>query len=266
MRSTTPSATTTVPAGGAAGAGVRILAQARFEAAGLLRHGEQLLVSMVLPLLALLALVHVPFPDLDVGRWAGAGRVDVVVPGILALAVMSTAFTGQAILLGFERRWGVLRLLGTTPLGRGGLLTAKALSVLVVVVVQILVLGTVGAVLGWRPALLGLAPAIVAVVLGAAAFALLAACLGGALRAEAVLALANLVWVLLAAAGGILVPADVLPGPIGTTVSLLPSAALGDALRAALVDGAWDWRALGLLLAWTVVGGAVARRLLRWSD
>lgn len=254
------------PSPRAAAPRARVLAQARFETAGLLRHGEQLLVSMVLPLLALIALVQVPYPDLDVGRWAGVERVDVVVPGVLALAVMSTAFTGQAILLGFERRWGVLRLLGTTPLGRGGLLVAKALSVLVVVAVQVFVLGAVGVVLGWRPALAGLAPALVAVVLGAAAFALLAACLGGALRAEAVLALANLVWVLLAAAGGILVPSAVLPGALGSAVSLLPSAALGDALRAALVDGAWDWRAVGLLLGWTVLAGVVARRLLRWSD
>lgn len=244
----------------------RVLAQARFETAGLLRHGEQLLVSLVLPLLALLALVHVPYPDLSVGPWAGAERVDVVVPGVLALAVMSTAFTGQAILLGFERRWGVLRLLGTTPLGRGGLLLAKALSVLVVVAVQMTVLGAVGVALGWRPTPAGLAPAAVVVVLGVAAFALLAACLGGALRAEAVLALANLVWVLLAGAGGVLLPAGMLPGGLGAVVSLLPSAALGDGLRSALVDGAWDWPALGLLVLWAALAGLVARRLLRWSD
>lgn len=254
------------PAPRAAPPAARVLWHARFEAAGLLRHGEQLLVSMVLPLLALVAMVNVPYPDLSVGRWAGSDRVDVVVPGVLGLAVLSTAFTGQAILLGFERRWGVLRLLGTTPLGRGGLLTAKALSVLVVLAAQVVVLGAVALVLGWRPALPGLLPALVAVVLGAAAFALLAACLGGALRAEAVLALANLVWVLLAAAGGVLLPTEVLPGALGTVASVLPSAALGDALRAALVEGAWDWRALALLAGWAALAAAVARRLLRWSD
>jgi ABC-2 type transport system permease protein len=221
---------------------------------------------MVLPLLALLALVHAPYPDLGTGADAATERVDVVVPGVLALAVMSTAFTGQAILLGFERRWGVLRLLGTTPLGRGGLLAGKAVSVLAVVAVQLTVLGAVGLALGWRPQAAGLAPALLVVVLGAAAFALLAACLGGSLRAEAVLALANLVWVLLAAAGGVLLPAGVLPSGLAAVVSVLPSAALGDGLRSALADGAWNWAAMGLLALWTALAGLLARRLLRWSD
>lgn len=244
----------------------RILAQARFEAAGLLRHGEQLLISIVLPLMALVGLALVPYPDLSVGAFEGVERIDIVTPGVIALAVMSTAFTGQAILMGFERRWGVLRLLGTTPLGRGGLLTAKALSVLVVLAVQLVVLGGAGLVLGWRPSLIGLLPALLAVLLGTAAFASLAACLGGSLRAEAVLALANLVWVLLAAGGGVLVPADALPGVLSGVVSLLPSAALGDLLRTALVHGTVAGTALMTLAAWAVVAGLLARRLLRWSD
>lgn len=244
----------------------RVLAQARFEAVGLLRHGEQLLVSMVLPLLALVGLSLVSYPDLTVGPWADARRIDVLTPGVLALVVMSTAFTGQAILLAFERRWGVLRLLGTTPLGRGGLLLGKALAVLVVLVVQLAVVSAVAAVLGWRPDPVGLLPALLAVVLGAGAFASLAACLGGALRAEAVLALANLVWVLLAAVGGVLLPAHALPAPLATVVSLLPSAALGDAMRGALVDGSVAWSAFAVLVGWAVGAALLARRLLRWSD
>jgi ABC-2 type transport system permease protein len=245
---------------------VRVLAQARFEAAGLLRHGEQLIVSMVLPLLALVGLALVPYPELAVGPLAGQARVDVLTPGVLALAVMSTAFTGQAILLAFERRWGVLRLLGTTPLGRGGLLTAKSLSVLVVIAVQLLVIGAVAAVLGWRPDPAGLLPALLAVVLGAVTFAALAACVGGVLRAEATLAVANLVWVLLAAGGGVLLPAGTFPEPLASAVSLLPSAALGDLLRAALVQGTLAWGPLLTLTVWGALAVVLARRLLRWSD
>lgn len=244
----------------------RVLAQARFEAAGLLRHGEQLLISIVLPLIALVGLTFVPYPDLSVGAFDGIERIDVVTPGVIALAVMSTAFTGQAILLGFERRWGVLRLLGTTPLGRGGLLSAKALSVLVVLSIQLVVLGGTGLVLGWRPSWIGLLPALLAVLLGTLAFAALAACLGGSLRAEAVLGLANLVWVLLAAGGGVLIPADALPGALSAVVSLLPSAALGDMLRAALAHGAVAWGSLLVLTVWAVLASLLARRLLRWSD
>lgn len=245
---------------------VRVLAQARFEAAGLLRHGEQLIVSMVLPLLALVGLALVPYPELAVGPFAGEDRVDVLAPGVLALAVMSTAFTGQAILLAFERRWGVLRLLGTTPLGRGGLLTAKSLSVLVVIAVQLAVVGAVAAVLGWRPDPAGILPALLAVVLGAVTFTALAACVGGALRAEATLAVANLVWVLLAAGGGVLLPAGTFPEPVASVVALLPSAALGDLLRAALVQGTLAWGPLLVLAVWGCLALALARRLLRWSD
>lgn len=244
----------------------RVLAQARFEAAGLLKHGEQLIVSMVLPLMALVGLALIPYPDLSVGAFAVVQRIDVLAPGVIALAVMSTAFTGQAILLAFERRWGVLRLLGTTPLGRGGLLTAKALSVLVVLASQLVVIGVVASVLGWRPDLLGLLPALLAVVLGSFTFAALAACVGGALRAEATLAVANLAWVLLAAGGGILLPAHTFPAPLSTLVSLLPSAALGDLLRAALVHGALAWVPLLVLSVWAAVSAVLARRLLRWSD
>lgn len=244
----------------------RILAQARFEAAGLLKHGEQLIVSLVLPLLALVGLALIAFPDLSVHPHAGEARIDVLTPGVIALAVMSTGFTGQAILLAFERRWGVLRLLGTTPLGRGGLLTAKALSVLVVIAVQVVVIAVVAAVLGWRPALLGIPAALLAVVLGAFTFAALAACVGGSLRAEATLAVANLVWVLLAAAGGILLPASVLPGGLDQVVSLLPSAALGDLLRGALLTASLEPLPLLVLSLWALAAGLLARRLLRWSD
>jgi len=239
----------------------RVLRQARFEAAGLLRHGEQLLVSIVLPALALVTLALTDVPSLGPGR-----RIDLATAGVLALAVVSTAFTGQAILLAFERRHGVLRLLGTTPLGRGGLLAGKALSVLVVLAVQAVVLGGLGLALGWRPDPVGVLPALVVGVLGVAAFASLAALLGGTLRAEGVLALANLGWVLLLGVGGVVLPTSQLPEAVAGVVSWLPSAALGDGLRAALVDGAVPAREALVLVGWSVALGGLAARYLRWSD
>lgn len=245
----------------AARPGARVLAQARFEAVGLLRHGEQFLVSMVLPALALVALVITDVPDLGSGR-----RIDLATAGVLGLGVISTAFTGQAIMLGYERRYGVLRMLGTTPLGRGGLLLGKGCAVLIVAGSQILVLGTLAYVLGWRPPLLGLFPALVVIMFGIAAFICLAVVLGGSLRAEGVLALANLIWVLLLAGGGVIIPADELPGGIGQLVAFLPSAALGDGLRTALVDGGLAWGSVLILAVWTAAGAVAATRLLRWSD
>lgn len=237
----------------------RVLAQARFETGMLLRNGEQLLVSLVLPALALVGLTLASVPDLGTAR-----RVDVATAGALALAAVSTAFTGQAIATGFDRRAGVLRLLGTTPLGRGGLLGGKALAVLSVLGVQTVVLGLVGLALGWRPVLAGLLPALLGLLLGAATFTALALLLAGTLRAEAVLALANLVWVLLLGLG-LLLPSSELPGALGTLATVLPSGALGDGMRASLVDGTWPWTQWAVLLVWGALAGAAARRWFRWS-
>ncbi|KQX66613.1 ABC transporter permease [Angustibacter sp. Root456] len=251
-----PSATGPAPAP----APQRVLAQARFETSVLLRNGEQLLVAIVLPALALVGLTLAHVPDLGGGR-----RIDVVSPGVLALAVMSTAFTGQAIQTGFDRRYGVLRLLGTTPLGRGGLLVGKALAVLVVEAIQVVVLGGLGLALGWHPHWAGVPVALLIGVLGTWAFVALALLLAGTVRAEAVLAVANLVWVLLLAAGAVVVPARTLPAGLEAVASWLPSGALGEGLRAALTHGGVDLRALLALTLWGAVGTVAARRLFRWS-
>ncbi|WP_407670390.1 ABC transporter permease, partial [Ornithinicoccus halotolerans] len=241
----------------------RVLAQAEFETRQLLSHGEQLLVSVVLPLLALLGLVGTERPALGPGR-----HVDLAVAGVLALAVVSTAFTGQAILLAYERRYGVLRLAGTTPVGPVGLLLGKAASVVAVIAVQGVVLASAGLALGWEPVAAGLLPAVATLLLGAWAFAALGALLGGTLRAEGVLALANLLWVLLLAGGGLVLAVDLLPVPPAVAAGLgwLPSAALGDALRGALVAGEVRWPELALLAGWGSLGTVLAARFLRWSD
>lgn len=245
----------------AAGTGRRVLAQARFETAAVLRNGEQLLVSLVLPALALVAMVRLPLPTTGPGP-----PVDAAVPAVLALAIISTAFTGQAIATGFDRRYGVLRLFGTSPLGRVGLLAGKAVAVLVVELVQIALLGGLGLALGWRPAALGLLAAVPFWLLGTWAFVALALLLAGTLRAEAVLALANLVWVLLLAFGGVVVAAAALPGPLAPLAALLPSGALADGLRSALLFGAPSlWPAL-VLLGWAMAATAACVRWFRWSD
>ncbi|HET7304169.1 MAG TPA: ABC transporter permease [Segeticoccus sp.] len=242
----------------------RVLAQARFEAATLLRNGEQLLVSLVLPALALLGLHYASQPSL--GQSCACRRIDVVVPGALALAVLSTAFTGQAIATGFDRRYGVLRLLGVTPLGRTGLLLAKALAVLVVELLQSIVLGAIGLALGWHPDWVGVLPALLVGLLGTWAFVALALLLAGAVRAEGVLALANLIWILLLGIGGILIPRTVLPDGLGAVVRWLPSAALGDGLRSAFLDAHLAVVPVLVLLGWGLVATLLASRLFRWGD
>jgi ABC-2 type transport system permease protein len=237
----------------------RVAAQARFDATAMLRNGEQLLLTLILPLLILIALSRT-----SLVRVGGQHPVDVAVPGVLALAVMSTSFTGQAIATGFDRRAGLLRLLGTTPLGRGGLLAGRVVAVLAVELLQLVVLGGVGLALGWRPAPGGLLPALLLLLLGTAAFVALGLLLAGTLRAEAVLAVANLVWVLLLAGGGVAVPASRL-GPLGPVVSALPSGALGEGMRSALTAGHWPVAASGVLLGWAVLTAAAVARWFHWD-
>ena len=256
------SATPTTPsAARAAASRRRVLAQAGFEVGSLLRNGEQLLVSLVLPAMALVGLSMTTTPSLGPGT-----RIDVATPGVIALCVISAAFTAQAISTGFDRRYAVLRYLGVTPLGRGGLIAAKALATLAVEVLQIGVIAVLGHALGWQPEVSGIAYAVLFVVLGTWAFVALALLLAGTLRAEAVLAIANLVWVLLLALGGVIVPRTELPTGVSHVVAYLPSAGLADGLRSALVDGALNLPALGVVLAWGLVATVLAARLFRFDD
>jgi len=231
----------------------RILAQARLETGTALRNGEQLVVTLVLPLLALIG-IHVTGLLDEPGR----SGLDVATPGVLALAVLSSAFTSTAIATGFERRYDVLAALATTPLGTAGLVLGKALSVLAVLAVQVLVIGGVALALGWAPMFAGLLPALVTIGLGAVAFTALALLLAGTARPEATLAVANLLWVLFGALGGTVFP------PRWDGIGLLPSGALGDGLRAAMLDGAWDLGALAVLLVWSAAAVLLALRLFRW--
>ena len=236
-----------------------LLTQARTEFVLTLRNAEQVLLTLLIPLgllIGLTALAVLPVPD---------PRVDNVTPRILALAVMSTAFTGQAIALGFDRRYGVLKRLAATAIPRWSLVAGRMLAVLGVVLVQLLVLGVVAAALGWRPEPAGLAPAGLLVLAGTAAFGALGLLLGGTLRAEVVLAVANTVWLLLVVAGGIALPVEALPGPLSVLAAALPSGALAEGLHATLVTGVTSWGALGVLLAWTAGAGVLAARTLRLS-
>jgi ABC-2 type transport system permease protein len=253
------------PAGANAAAPARrVLAQGAFEARAVLGNGEQVLLVVVLPALVLLALTR---SDVVAVATAGAPRIDVVTPGVLALAVMSTAFTSQAISTAFDRRSGVLRLLATTPLGRSGLLAGKVLAVLAVLLAQLALLGGLALGLGWAPVPAGVPLALLAVALATTAFVGLALLMAGTMRAEAVLAAANLVWVVLLVAGGVVVPAEQLPGPLSALAPLLPSGALAEALRVALGTGVAAAAAgpLLVLAAWAVGAALAARRWFRWS-
>lgn len=243
-----------------------VATHAAMETRLLVRNAEQLLVAVVIPLLALVVLDRTSLLDASLGP--GQARADLSLPGVLALGVLSTAFTSTAITTGFDRRYGVLRRLGATPLSRVGLLGGKVLSVGVVVLGQVVVLTAAAALLGWRPRSAGwsgAAAGVLLLLLGVAALVPVALVVGGTLRAEATLAVANVVYVLLLGLSAVLVPADRYPAPVAVVARLLPSGALAEGLRSALTGGGLPVAAVTVLLVWALAASAACARFFRWD-
>lgn len=236
----------------------KIIAQGRYETRITVTNGEQLLVSIILPLLALAGLHFTGLFDTP----DGPSTIDLATPGVLALSVLSSGLTGQGIATGFDRRYGVLQYLSTTPLGPIGLLLGKVVAVLIVQASQLLVIGGVALILGWSPNLTGLLSALVFVVLGAMTFTGLGLLIAGTVRAEATLAITNISWVLLGAVGGVVFPVADFAGSV--LIEWLPSAALGNGLRASLIEGTFDGGACVILTVWAVLLGLSTIRWFKW--
>lgn len=240
-----------------------VLAQARTEMRLTLRRGESLVVTLAIPLGVL-----VFFSELDttIAPRGYRQRVDFLLPGVLALAVMSSAMVSLGIATGFERRYGVLKRLGSTPLSRGGLLAAKIANVLTLEALQLALLVLTAVALGWEPTAALVAAAAV-MVLGTVAFAGLGLLLAGTLRAEATLALANALFLVLLFVGGMAYPLGRLPAFVREPAQALPAAALSECLRGLLAPGRpFPTGSLAVLVAWAIALPWAAARQFRWEE
>jgi ABC-2 type transport system permease protein len=238
------------------------LALTAFELRLSARRGENLLVTLVIP-----SVVLVFFSS--VGVLAVPGRpVDFLLPGALALGVIATSFVNLGIATAYDRHYGVLKRLGGAPVPRASVVVAKILAVLAIEIVQVALLVVIATLaLGWRPGDGGIAPLpfLAALALGTAAFAGLGLAMAGALRAEATLALANGLFLAFLLLGGIVLPLDHLPGPLGALGAVLPAAPLAELFRVGL-GGAGDALAAAARLGgWAIVVVALAVRAFRWE-
>jgi ABC-2 type transport system permease protein len=142
---------------------------------------------------------------------------------------------------------------------------AKTIAVVAVEAVQVAMLVLVALALGWRPQG-SAAAAILLILLGTAAFSGLGLLMAGLLRAEATLAAANLVYLLLLAAGGVVFPLSKFPASVQPVLELLPISALTGGLRTVLTDGAaLPLGAVAVLAGWAVVSLGLAARTFRWE-
>ena len=238
------------------------IAQTRMELRLTARRGENVLVTIVVPVVVLLF-----FASVSILPTGGGAPVDFLLPGALALAVIATSLVNLGIATAYERSYGVLKRLGGSPLTRAGLLGAKMSAVLLVEIVQVVLLVSIAwSVLGWRPGPgASLVIVLVALLLGTLAFAGLGLLMAGALRAEATLALGNGLFIAFLLLGGIVLPVSHLPGPLAAVAAVLPAAALADAFRVGLGAGGDALGPLLVVAAWGVAAVVLAARTFRWE-
>ena len=235
--------------------------QLRQELTVMARNGEQLLLLIGIPVLLL-----VFFSQTNVLPTDGLANIDFLMPGILSLAIMSTAMVSLGIATGFERSYGVLKRLGTTPLGTKRLVTAKVVATCCIEIAQLLTLVAVGLILGWNPSSINLPSLLLALVLGTSCFAGLGLIMAGRLRAEVNLAAQNGLYLVLLLLGGILVPNSELPKSIAWLAEVLPSSLLSELLRSIFGNNELKISDLASLAIWALGACVVAIFSFKWSD
>ena len=235
-----------------------VLAQTKMESLLFLRHGEQQLLSLVIPIAMLVGLTFLPFVSVT-------DPLARAFPMTLAVAVLSAGFTGQAILVAFDRRYGALKRIGASALPKWAIIVGKACAVTVVVLIQVIILTSIALLLGWHSTILGSLIALFFLVLGTATFTALGLLLGGTLGSEMVLALGNFIWLVFMAAAGVVAMDGNMREGVHAILMLIPSVALTQGLFDAFT-GTVNIFAIVVLLFWGAVGVTAAVKMFRFSS
>lgn len=236
----------------------RVLAsQSKIEALLFLRHGEQLLLSFFIPLAMLVAIHLLPLLD-------EAERMELGFPVMLAMAALSSGFTGQAISLAFDRRYGALERTGASGVPSWAIVFGKEVGVLVVSALQVIMLTIAASLLGWHAA--GVGAVILGIVVffcGVAASASLGLLMGGTFSSELVLGVANLLWFLLVGVASW----AIFNGAVDShgILLLLPSVSLGHGILTAFAGG-FPLVEILILLAWTALCSMLALRYFKFTS
>lgn len=235
--------------------------QYRLERRMFWRNPSAAFFGVVLPL-GLLAIFGAVFAGRD-------ADLNVIVPGIAAMSVMSATFTSLAYNLTTLRERGILKRLRGTPLPTSAYLAGLAGNAIANAVLQVAIVLVVGHVLlgvSWPGDWFAL---VVFVCAGVICFALLGVALSHAIpNPESAPAYVNAVFLPQILIAGVFYDASDAPNIIHDIAQALPLTHLVDGLSGAIVhnEGVGShWVALLVLAWWAAIGGVLAFRGFSWE-
>jgi len=236
--------------------------QFRFERRLFWRNPSAAFFNFMLPL-AFLLLVASVFARGD------REQLDVLVPGIAGMAVMSTTFTALAFNITFLREQGILKRMRGTPVPAGSYLGGLLASSVMNAAVQVLLVVAIGHWvygLPWPREPLALAAFT---ALGVLVFGALGVAFSHAIpNFDSAPAYVNAVFLPAIFISGVFYSASALPGPLEALAAILPLKHVIDGLAGAIVTGQGPLElptATLTLLAWAAAGLALAAWSFRWE-
>jgi ABC-2 type transport system permease protein len=196
--------------------------------------------------------------------------LDIIVPGILGMSVMSTTFNALAMNITFLREEGVLKRIHGTPMPPvsylGGV-AANAVSNAAVQIVIVVLAGRIFFGIGWPRDWLELA---VFCVVGVSTLAALGVAFSHAIpNFDAAPAYTNIVFLPVIFISGVFYDVDNAPQFLRDVAQVLPLTHMIDGVSAALVSGASlaDHAGdLAVVAAWGFVGAVFAVRGFSWQS
>lgn len=248
--------------------GQLLLHQVRLNQRSFWRSPESAFFSFAMPLGVLLIFGATSANETVPGR----NDVDVLtlfVPGILGFAIVVVAYGNLAATIALQRADGVLKRIRATPLNPSVYLGGQIASVLATtLLISALTIAAGGVVFGALPRAEAVPHLLIVLALGIACFAALGVAISAAIpTADAAGAITNGTYLPLAMVSGMFSVSLQLPAALDTIIGAFPLKALADGLRSA-----YDPAQHGLpvadtvvLLAWSILGIALARRFFRWN-
>ncbi len=242
-------------------AAVMAWSQYRLERRMFWRNPSAAFFNFALPLLFLFLLGAILSGDQD--------ALDVIVPGIAGMSVMSTTFSALAMNLTFLREQGVLKRMRGTPLPSGSYLAALAANAVTNAAIQIVIVVLAGRLLFGLPWPLDYVELVVFVAAGVACLASLGVAYSHVIpNFDSAPAFVNVVFLPVIFISGVFYDAEDAPAFLRDIARALPLTHVIDGLSGAMVTGASladNAGSLGVVLLWTVLGTFLAVRGFSWE-